>query len=336
MEIDIVYTWVNGSDEAWRQKKVSCSQRYDGNASIEAQSDARFMDNEELRYSIRSVFKYAPWVNRIYIVTDNQVPFWFDSNCAKVKIIDHKEIFVNVDFLPTFSARAIEANLHHIKGLSESFIYFNDDIFLGSQCIPEYFFLKDGRPRIFVSDLMPIKRKRHFNAEYLKNNKNNEHQHAIINSRNLLKETYGKSVFSEIRHGARACRKSELFHLENTFRDRLLLTMSHKFRENSDILMYHLACMYSLLSGTGRRTYVPSLSVKSQLFNRLLKKMMRFYFCYVHLGAKDIGPLLSLIEKYRPFMFCINQYHDSPEYNVGKIRPFLEKYFPEPSPAEKS
>jgi hypothetical protein len=336
MKIDAVYTWVNGADENWKRKKLPYSQQYNRQVSKVAQSEARFMDNEELRYSIRSVFTYAPWISNIYIVTDNQIPEWFDSSCAKVKIIDHKEIFKNHDFLPTFSSRAIEANLHHIPNLSEYFLYFNDDMFLGDCCLPEYFFLNEGRPRVFVSDMLGIKRKRHLNADLLKNKNNNEHQHAIVNGRILLRKTFRKCSYSEIRHGPKACRKSDLFYLENIFKQQLLLTMSHKFRDNDDVLIYHLASMFCLSSGRGKRTYVPSLSLKSQWLNDLIKKMIKFSFCYVHLGGRDIDQLFSLIERNRPIMFCLNQYDGSLDINVAKVRPFLEKYFPLPCAAEKS
>jgi len=335
MKIDVVYTWVNGSDENWRSKKLEHSQKYDRQVSKEALSDARFMNNDELRYSVRSVFLYAPWINKIYIVTDNQIPEWLDGSCTIIKVIDHKEIFENHGFLPTFNSMAIEANLHHIPNLSEYFLYFNDDVFLGDYCFPEYFFLKDGRPRVFVSDIIKIKRKRHLNAEMSRNIKKPEHQHSVINSRKLLKATYGKTIHSGLRHGVKACRKSDFFYLEKIFDQQLLLTMSHKFRDNSDILIHYLASLYNLLNGTGKRTYVPSLSLKSQWLNSLIKKTMDVSFCYVHLSSRDIEKVFYLIERNRPSMFCLNQWYDSPHDNVSKIRPFLDRYFPQPCSAEK-
>jgi hypothetical protein len=336
MKIDAVYTWVNGADENWKLKKSKNSQQYNRQVSNEAQSDARFMNNDELRYSIRSIFKYAPWINNIYVVTDNQIPDWLDNNCSKIKIIDHREIFRNPNFLPTFNSMAIEANLHRIPNLSEHFLYFNDDMFLGDRCLPEYFFLKNGKPRIFVSDIIGIKKKRHLNAEMLMNTqRNNEHHHSVLNCRKLLKATYGKTIYSDLRHGVTVCRKSYFFHLENIFTQQLLLTISHKFRDNSDLLLHYLASMYCLLNGTGQRTYVPSLSKKSEWLNHLMKRAMKFYFCYVHLSSGDIEKSFSLIEQNRPFMFCLNQNHDSPYANMAKVKPFLEKYFPYPCSAEK-
>lgn len=335
MLIDAVYTWVDGSDETWKRKKMEYCQKSNREISADAQSDARFMDNEELKYSIRSLFKYASWINNIYIITDNQIPNWLNENCPKIKIIDHKEIFQNHEVLPTFSSRAIETTLHHIPGLSEYFIYLNDDMFIGDFCVPEYFFLNNGHPRIFVSDLIAMRRKKHLNSDFLKNNKNSEHQNAVINSRRLLKETFNKSFHNDIRHWAKACRKSVFIYLEKILYKKLFITMSHKFRDNSDILLCHLACMYCLLSGEGKQTYVPSLSLKLLMYNDLIKKIKKISFCYVHLSSEYMDLSLSLIEKYRPIMFCLNQYHDSPDSNLAKIQPFLEKYYPNPSPAEK-
>lgn len=138
MKIDIVYTWVDGSDPGWNTKRNQIAERI-GYVLPEANDKSRFMDNEELRFSLRSVHKYAPWVNNIFIVTDNQVPDWLQTNHPKISIIDHKEIFNNHSFLPTFSARAIESQLHHIKQLFEHFIYFNDDMFLGREALPTHF-----------------------------------------------------------------------------------------------------------------------------------------------------------------------------------------------------
>jgi len=336
MKIDLVYTWVNGADENWKRKKLQHSQQYKRPASEKAQSDARFMDNQELRYSIRSILTYASWINNIFIVTDDQVPAWLDSSYTKIKVVDHKEIFKNHDYLPTFNSMAIEANLHHVSNLSEYFIYSNDDMFLGDYCQPEYFFLKDGRPRIFVKDIIRKKKKWHLNPDLLKIEKRNEHQCSIINSRVLLKEFFKKSVHSEILHGMKACKRSDMVYLENIFNQQFLHTMSHQFRDIDDVWAYGLVSMYCLLNGAGKRTYVPSLSLKMQWLNNLIKRAMKPSFSYVNLSKADIDNRLSVIERNRPSMFCLNQFHDSPDANIVKVQSFLERYFPHPCPAEKA
>lgn len=159
--IDVVYTWVNGSDPRWMEKKLlwgirlgkinatvsSSSAGKNGaneSSEVEAEDDAisqnRYRDSDELRYSLRSLEKYAPWIRRVYLVTDNQIPSWLDLSYDRIKMISHTDIFPNRSHLPVFSSPAIETHLHRIPGLSKKFIYFNDDVFLGSPVLPEDFY----------------------------------------------------------------------------------------------------------------------------------------------------------------------------------------------------
>lgn len=107
------------------------------------------------RYSLRSLEKNAPWINHVYIVTNGQVPEWLDTSNPKVTIVTHKEIFKNPKALPTFSSPSIEMNLHHIRGLSDYFIYFNDDVFLGSPVIPADFMSLEKGQMLYASWEVP-------------------------------------------------------------------------------------------------------------------------------------------------------------------------------------
>ena len=60
----------------------------------------RYRDNEELRYSLRSVWQFAPWVRNIYIVTNGQVPKWLNLDNDKIWIVTHEDIFKNKSHLP--------------------------------------------------------------------------------------------------------------------------------------------------------------------------------------------------------------------------------------------
>ena len=117
-KIDLVYTWVDGNDIEWQKKKFIAENK--GTFDEYAISKSRFRDNNELKYSLRSVEQNMPWINRIYIVTDNQVPEWLDTTNPKVSIIDHKDIFPK-EALPTFNSRAIEHCIVNIPNLSEHF-----------------------------------------------------------------------------------------------------------------------------------------------------------------------------------------------------------------------
>ena len=69
MDIDLVYMWVDGNDPDW-QKKKACYADEDRNRSEETSGKCRYVQNDELKYSLRSVEEYAPWIHRVFIVTE--------------------------------------------------------------------------------------------------------------------------------------------------------------------------------------------------------------------------------------------------------------------------
>lgn len=118
-------------------------------------SASRFADNEELRYSLRSVEKFAPWVRQIFIVTNGQIPSWLNLDNPQIKIVTHAEIFANKSHLPTFSSPAIESHLHKIPGLSKKFIYLNDDVMFGDEVWPDDFYTHAKGQKVFLSWPVP-------------------------------------------------------------------------------------------------------------------------------------------------------------------------------------
>jgi len=151
--IDIVYTWVDGSDPNWMQIKKEWEKVYfpsKKDEGIEANSKSRYRDRNELKYSLRSLYKNFPYYNHIYIVTFGQKPAFLKDH-PKITIVDHKDIFKHQNHLPTFNSIAIETNLHRVPGLLEKFIYVNDDVFFAKKMGPRDFFDKKGRIRVFLS-----------------------------------------------------------------------------------------------------------------------------------------------------------------------------------------
>ncbi len=139
-EIDFIVPWVDDKDPVWQEKKA----QHTGSKPTSGNEDARYRDWDTLKYWFRGVEKYAPWVRNIYFVTDNQKPSWLNTDHPKLKWVKHTD-FIPQEYLPTFSANPIEWNLHRIEGLSENFVYFNDDVFLINDTKPEDFF-KDDLP----------------------------------------------------------------------------------------------------------------------------------------------------------------------------------------------
>lgn len=134
--IDVVITWVDGNDPQHTKKLNSFLP--DSKVRPTGAQETRYGNVNEIYFSLFSIFTFAPFVNNIYIVTDEQKPdieslfeLWFPERTNQVKIVDHKEIFEGYqEYLPTFNSRTIESMLWRIKGLSQRFVYFNDDMFL--------------------------------------------------------------------------------------------------------------------------------------------------------------------------------------------------------------
>ncbi|XP_053497848.1 N-acetylglucosamine-1-phosphotransferase subunits alpha/beta isoform X2 [Ictalurus furcatus] len=133
----------------WDLSAVSQSKR------DEDVSASRFEDNEELRYSLRSVERHAPWVRHIFIVTNGQIPSWLNLDNPRVTVVTHEEIFQNQSHLPTFSSPAIETHIHRIPGLSQKFIYLNDDVLFGKDVWPDDFYSHSKGQKVYLTWPVP-------------------------------------------------------------------------------------------------------------------------------------------------------------------------------------
>ena len=139
--IDAVITWVDGSDEDYKKK-------IENHLTTSTNYKKQYLQANEIEYCVKSILKFAPFVRRIFIVTDNQKPSFNGLKdlivSKKVKVVDHKEIFKGYEkYLPTFNIRSIDAVLHRIEDLSEMFVYFNDDVFLINKIREEDWFVEN-------------------------------------------------------------------------------------------------------------------------------------------------------------------------------------------------
>ncbi|MDY6407663.1 MAG: glycosyltransferase [Pseudomonadota bacterium] len=144
MEVDLVYLWCSNTQPDFK-KKLQQTENNFFISNNKFRPNTRFSDHNELRYSLRSVEKFAPWIHHIYIVTDNQVPEWLNLEHPKITLVDHREIIPEA-YLPTFNSNVIEAFIHQIPNLCEKFLFANDDMFFTNDTDPSFFFTDDGRP----------------------------------------------------------------------------------------------------------------------------------------------------------------------------------------------
>ncbi|MCX5117998.1 stealth family protein [Micromonospora sp. NBC_00362] len=308
--IDVVYTWVDGTDPDWLRRRADVT----GTPyHAEAASPARFLSRDELRYSLRSVHLFAPWVRNIYLVTDDQVPTWLELSAPGLRVVSHREIFTDPSVLPTYNSHAIESQLHHIDGLSEHFLYFNDDVFLGTEVLPQDFFLANGISRFFPSPaLVPPGTP---SAEDIPSSA------AGKNNRALIAERFGTVLNQKMKHMPHALRRSVLYEIEQEFPLPHRGTAASRFRGLTDISIASSLHHYYAFQ-TGR-------AVPGEL-----------EYAIAELSHPDTPARLAhLLARRDRHVFCLNDAFSSEEdlaAQLAIITPFLDTYFPVPSPWEKA
>lgn len=236
--IDAVFTWVNGSDPAWnaqREARLQSDSRASKlDESHDAVSSARFISRDEIYYSVSAVKKFLPWIRSIYIVTDGQVHSAVAADFPDVRFVNHREIFPNPAVLPVFNSRAIESCIHRIPGLSEHFIYFNDDVIVARPLEPTVFFQANGVARFFPSD-------RNINHGA---NSHAPHLQAGGNNRELMVEAFDFEATNTMLHTPHPHVKSVLLELEERYPEEFAVTRSSAFRSPRDVSLLSSLAQY--------------------------------------------------------------------------------------------
>jgi len=131
--VDMVFTWVDGADPAHRAKRqafrVTAHPENGGDVTgAPPERERWYRDVGEITFSVRSVLRHLPWIRTIHVVTDAQRPPVDPELIAsgRVRVVDHAEI-VPERYRPVFASTVIESCLHRIPGLSDVWLYDNDD-----------------------------------------------------------------------------------------------------------------------------------------------------------------------------------------------------------------
>ena len=339
-QIDFVLAWVDGSDKEWQKEHdkyahLAASQKT-GQEHIPENTDdrsERYRDWDILRYWFRGVEKYASWVHRIHFVTWGHLPAWLNTDNPKLNIVKHED-YIPPEFLPTFNANTIEVNFHRIKGLTEQFVYFNDDMFLTNYVTPETFFV-DGKPKDMLALQPVVANAQNMVMPYIYLN-NSMILAKYFNKRKTMKQQPGsyfhigyppmyffynmmECMFPRFTgfytvHGASALLKQTYEELWQKEQDCLRETSSHKFRSKQDVNQY-LFREWQKLSGN----FVPA-NVKK-------------YCSYFELDT-DNHKLFKTLKKHSSKMVCIND--ANMEINFEHIKNSLVENFKQVLPEKSS
>lgn len=218
-KIDIVVSWLDDSDPEWKHE----FNKYKGITNVEinndsANNEARFRDYNTFKYWFRAIEKNAPWVNKIFLVTWGHYPEWLNLENPKLVLVKHSD-FIPKEYLPTFSSSTIALNLHRIVGLSETFVYFNDDMFLLNLTEPTDFF-KGGVPCDMLT-LIPAQSYEEFN-------------HFAINNMQLIHKEFSKKDILKRNLRKMINLKTSIPYLGTTL-------LQLPYPNISDILHFHLS-----------------------------------------------------------------------------------------------
>ncbi|MFQ6702917.1 MAG: stealth family protein [Alphaproteobacteria bacterium] len=333
MKIDIVYLWVDDNDKKWRAQKDKWLEIIRGEKNVyqDAAIEARWRDNGEFLYSLRSVDKFAPWVNHIYIITGfGQIPKWLNTNHPKITIVPHEQIIPH-DALPTFNATAIEMCIPNIPGLSEHFLLMNDDMFFNRPLSPSYFYDKHGRALVRFSN----------HAHYSKNigewmTRVDEYSQTLILSAKIIDTVFGKSAYKyRPSHGIDPYIKSSWIECRN----HPLITglideqIRNKFRTNNEVQRW-MFNLYDLISNH-------AVFIHSRARKHSRHKIINFVYNTIFAPWITKSPVVCTDASrarnalLRAPIFCINDSRDSDETILRNNTKFIKERFPDKSQFEK-
>ena len=327
-KIDFVITWVDGGDKDWQKER----NKYAGK-DPEDIADYRFRDWNLLKYWFRGVEKFAPWVNKVFFVTNGQKPEWLNLECDKLVWVKHKD-YIPKEYLPTFSANPIELNFHRIEELSEKFVYFNDDTFLTSAVNIDDFF-KNGLPRyyyqldmnlngdpifehIILNDSQIINKYLNLDDSFKKYRKKwYDNTHSFKQKiKNYFLSQFHKLPSMKVLHMPNPFLKSTLKELWNLCPNAFERTCQHKFRSTEDVNQYVFS-WFDIVRG------------KSESFNPK-------YVKYFVLGSNDNEVYKSIVNStYK--MICLNDTCSVKNFDETKkfVVDTFERILPDKSSFEK-
>ncbi|MFG3010175.1 stealth conserved region 3 domain-containing protein [Streptomyces cinerochromogenes] len=310
--VDAVYTWVDGDDPVMAVKRRAHQALSDNVIAPRETGASRYTSHDELKYALRSLEMYAGFIRHVYLVTDSQTPSWLDPEAEGLTVVDHRDI-LPADALPVFNSHAIESRLHHIPGLSEHYLYFNDDVFINRPVGAERFFHGNGIARIPLSPL-----KLGVGAPHPLEPAPNS---AGKNAREVIRRFHGRYVTHKSLHTPHPQLLSVMREMESLGIEELERTSYSRFRSTTDVapastLHHH----WAIATGRG----VPA----------------EYSFRYVQLGTPDMRRRLARLAAGEDVdFFCLNDVDTAPADRAAAqeaIRAFLERKYPFPSRFERA
>ena len=259
--MDALYTWVDGEDPVLTAKRESYLTGRHEDRFNDIGGRARYANGGELYLSVASLLRFAPFIDRIFVITDGQDPGLdqflarhFPESPVQVFLVDHKDIFRGYEsYLPVFNSLSIETLMWQIPALSEDFLYLNDDFFLVAPCTKEDFF-RDGKVvsihrswPVWVADFLTWIRPSRADGK-----KRFTYKDSLRNGALRI----GSRHYFHILHTPMPLRKSVFARYYAAHPEDVILNISHRFRDNEQYNNLELCPL--LLEREGALIHEPS------------------------------------------------------------------------------
>ncbi len=328
--VDLVYAWVDGADPAWLERRKPYLKAQE-NSLVEDALCGRYDNHDELKYSLRSVAAFAPWINHIYIVTDRQTPDFLNLSHPKISLVDHTEIYDDLSVLPTFNSESIEWRLPFIPGLSEHFIYGNDDFFFHRPVSPSFFFMPDGKPVVRVWENRMFQRHRRWYADEVYRVLYESYAEIpwfqwMLRINKIIYDRFGILYANVPYHGFDPYLKSNFLSVmsEPWLKDGIASTVASRFRSAADLDRHIVALVDNI---RGRNTLI-----MRRRYERYLKFLRFPYEFQIVDNERNMDRMSHWL---RPYQFCVYDGARCTRSYLQRIQSFLENLFPEKCEFEK-
>ncbi|PCH40329.1 hypothetical protein WOLCODRAFT_136778 [Wolfiporia cocos MD-104 SS10] len=256
-KLDLLWTWVNGSDPLEQQAKTNVAAKFDSQdpwrPSMQPNQARLYRDHDELRHSLRSILaNFRSHIGSFLLLTSDfpipettpnltlpgawrlgQIPQWLDlskqtrsgwrDSDVALKILHHAEIFQPYEDT-IFNSLAIESQLGHVPGISDHFIYMNDDLYFGQPTSSATFYSSAyGIVLHLQADLMvgPGRPNPRTQGEW----------RGMGESNYMLSARFGQRHRPYVYHEAKVVSVAILNELETVWPEAFARSASHPFRE---------------------------------------------------------------------------------------------------------
>lgn len=301
--MDAVIAWVDSTSSSWRNSYGI----HKSEAPFFGLNEARFRNNGELKYLLRSIELNMQFVDNIYIVTAGEAPDFVDFTHERIHLITHEEIAPVGCLLPTFSSDVIETFIHNIKGLSSDFLYFNDDFLVLNPVSKEFFI--DSNCYWINQDLPVLNR-----IEV----PNNPWERKLCNTRDRLSSWVNQDItLMTVPHTPRLLRKSIYSKILEMVKEDIGYLRSKRFRDDERELQFQT--FYNSM-------VVNCESIRDEFEIKVCSRRLdRSNSISLHIrdSVEDFISQISLIDEFSPQFICIQ---DEMDGHVAHSDPRLEAY----------